>query len=155
MKKAIFVFLMGLSFSACQQNDKQSQQAQENPYEATRIALEAELDSIQQNGLLNGFSVAIVSEKGSLYEKGFGYADIETKEKYTEHTIQHIASVSKTLIGIALMKAQEEGKLLLDDPIQQYLSFKVVNPRYPADEITIRQLATHTSSIRDSDQYMG
>src|SRR5690606_2994267 len=78
----------------------------------------------------------------------------ETKEKYTENTIQHIASVSKTLIGIALMKAKEMGKLNLDDPIQDYLPFKVINPYYPDETITIRQLATHTSSINDTEQYM-
>ncbi|WP_241695532.1 serine hydrolase domain-containing protein [Winogradskyella litoriviva] len=118
-------------------------------------SLTAELDSIQKNGQINGFAVAMVDQNGALYEKGFGLANIETKEKYTENTIQHIASVSKTLIGIALMKAKEMGKLNLDDPIQDYLPFKVINPNYPNETITIRQLATHTSGINDTDeQYM-
>ncbi|WP_241974253.1 serine hydrolase domain-containing protein [Winogradskyella wandonensis] len=118
-------------------------------------SLTAELDSIQKNGRINGFAVAMVDQNGVLYEKGFGLANLETKEKYTENTIQHIASVSKTLIGISLMKAKEMGKLNLDDPIQDYLPFKVVNPNYPNETITVRQLATHTSSINDTDeQYM-
>jgi CubicO group peptidase (beta-lactamase class C family) len=52
-----------------------------------------------------------------------------------------------------LLKAQELGKLNLDDPINKYLSFKVVNPYYPEEPITIRQLATHTSTIKDATQY--
>jgi CubicO group peptidase (beta-lactamase class C family) len=116
--------------------------------------LTAELDSIQKSGQIIGFSVAMVNQNGVLYQNGFGLSNTETKEAYTENTIQHIASVSKTLIGIALMKAKEMGKLNLDDPIQDYLPFKVINPNSPSEIITIRHLATHTSGINDTEQYM-
>ena len=112
------------------------------------------MDSIQKSGDIIGFSVAIVDQNGVLYENGFGLSNIETKEKYTENTIQHIASVSKTLIGVSLMKAKEMGKLKLDDPIQNYLPFKVINPNHPTEPMTIRHLATHTSGINDTEQYM-
>jgi CubicO group peptidase (beta-lactamase class C family) len=46
------------------------------------------------------------------------------------------------------------GKLKLDDPIQNYLPFKVINPNHPTEPITIRHLATHTSGINDTEQYM-
>ncbi|MEN8799933.1 MAG: serine hydrolase domain-containing protein, partial [Flavobacteriaceae bacterium] len=68
-------------------------------------------------------------------------------------TVHNIASISKTFIGIALMKAQEMGLLNLDDPVNLHLPFEVTNPYYPADSITIRQLASHTSSILDTDVY--
>jgi CubicO group peptidase (beta-lactamase class C family) len=121
--------------------------------QAIKDSLTAELDSIQRLGYCNGFSAAIVSDTGILYQEGIGYADIEVKKKYTTATIQNIASISKTFIGVALLKAQELGKLQLDDPINKYLPFKVVNPRYPAVPITLRQLATHTSSIADNEFY--
>ena len=54
---------------------------------------------------------------------------------------------------MALLKAQELGELKLDDPINQYLSFEVINPHFPEIQITIRQLATHTSSIKDPPRY--
>ncbi|MEM9687305.1 MAG: serine hydrolase domain-containing protein, partial [Bacteroidota bacterium] len=53
----------------------------------------------------------------------------------------------------ALLKAQEMGKLDLDDPIENYLPFKVTNPYHPQEKITIRHLATHTSTITDTDFY--
>jgi CubicO group peptidase (beta-lactamase class C family) len=112
-------------------------------------SLNIELKAISEKGILNGFSVSIVNQRGTLYQEGFGYADIEYRKKYTDSTIQNIASISKTLIGVALLKAQELGKIRLDDPISKYLPFKVVNPNYPNSEITIRNLATHTSSIKD------
>lgn len=120
----------------------------------TKDSLNVALDKIYQQGLFNGFAVAVVDEKSTLYEKGFGFADTREKKPYTEKTIQNIASVSKTFVGIALLKAQELGKLNLDDPIQKYLPFKVVNPNFPQIPITIRHLATHTSSILDNEFYL-
>ena len=59
----------------------------------------------------NGFGVAIVGPEGVLYKNGFGMADVAKGIPYTEHTMQPIASISKTFIGLAVMKAQELGKL--------------------------------------------
>lgn len=153
MKKIALILIIGISISSCNQSKKNTEN-QKSEKQIVKDSLTAELDSIQKNGQINGFAVAMVNQNGVLYEKGFGFSNRETKEKYTKNTIQHIASVSKTLIGIALMKAKEMGKLNLDDPIQDYLPFKVINPNYPEEKITIRQLATHTSGINDTEQYM-
>ncbi len=117
-------------------------------------SLTNELIEVYKKGQFNGFSVAIVNESGTLYEKGIGFSNVESKIKYTERTIQNIGSISKTLVGIALLKAQELGKLKLDDPINNYLPFKVENPFYPENQITIRNLATHTSTITDNEYYL-
>lgn len=116
--------------------------------------LTAKLDSIQTAGPIPGFAVAMADSSGVLYTHGFGYADVAAGTEYTEHTVQHIASVSKILIGIGLLRAQEMGKLDLDDPVGKYLPFVVIHPAFPDREITIRQLATHTSGIQDTEQYM-
>lgn len=123
----------------------------ENEKQADSLTIE--FNDITKNGVFNGFAVSIVNEKGTLYQKGFGFADIKNRKKYTDSTIQNIASISKTFIGVALIKAQELGKLKLDDPINKYLPFKVFNPNFINTEITIRHLATHTSSIADNDYY--
>ncbi|WP_020570657.1 serine hydrolase domain-containing protein [Neolewinella persica] len=153
MHKLILFLVLPLLLSACNQNQPTADPPV-NKTELAREALTAQLDSIQQNGKIPGFAVGIANADGTLYAKGFGYADIATKKPYTEHTVQPIASVSKTLIGIALMKAREMGKLKLDDPIQQYLPFQVGNPNHPDQVITIWHLATHTSGINDTDEYM-
>lgn len=143
MTKLLFVLLLSLALNPiyAQYTDTISDQ------------LTQELKQIYSKGYINGFSVAIVNEDGSIYEKGFGFADIKENKPYTAHTIQNIASISKTFIGIALLKAQEMGKLDLDDPINNYLSFQVINPYFPNENITIRQLATHTSTISDPSRY--
>jgi CubicO group peptidase (beta-lactamase class C family) len=143
MKKLVITLILNILVSSmyCQTND------------SILRKLTEELENICSREYINGFSVAIVNQDGTLYEKGFGYSDIKASKKYTDHTIQNIASISKTFIGIALLKAQELGKLNLDDPINKHLSFNVNNPYFPNEQITIRQLATHTSSIKDPSRY--
>lgn len=68
--------------------------------------LTEELEQIHTLGHINGFSVSIVSSDSILYTQGFGYSDIVQKKPYTANTIQNIASISKTMIGISLVKAQ-------------------------------------------------
>lgn len=126
--------------------------SKQNKSENNRLT--TEINKIYQDGIFNGFAVSIVTEKGTFYQKGFGFSDKENQKKYTEKTIQNIASVSKTLVGIALLKAQELGKLNLDEPIENYIRFKVHNPNFPDEKISIRQLATHTSSITDNEFYL-
>jgi CubicO group peptidase (beta-lactamase class C family) len=116
--------------------------------------LTEKLTEISKQTDFNGFGVALANEKEVLYKNGFGMASIENNQRYTDSTVQNIASVSKTFIGLAILKAQELGKLQLDDSINKYLPFKVINPAFPGVPITIRHLVTHTSSIIDSKAYM-
>ena len=112
-----------------------------------------ELKRIQESSNLVGFAVAIVNKDSIVYSKGFGYSNKRQQKPYTTKTVQPIASISKTLLGVALMKAQEMGLLDLDDPINDHLPFTIQNPFYPNEPITIRQLANHTSSILDTEHY--
>ena len=150
MKNTILLFLAIFALSSCNQQGKPKEKFAVETY---RDSLTKELNEIHKQGHINGFSVAIVNGEEVVYKKGIGYANIISKEYYTENTIQNIGSVSKTFIGIALLKAQEMGKLSLDDSINSYLPFQVYNPSHPKDEITIRHLATHTSTILDTDFY--
>ncbi|OWW24483.1 hypothetical protein B4Q04_14295 [Zobellia sp. OII3] len=113
----------------------------------------SELEQIKNHSNLVGFGVAIVNKDSIVYAKGFGFSNKELKTQYTTTTVQPIASISKTLLGMALMKAQELGLLQLDDAVNTYLPFKIYNPKFKDKHITIRQLANHTSSILDSEYY--
>ncbi|REC62071.1 serine hydrolase [Chryseobacterium pennae] len=150
MKKCLLFFMTPLLLISCQTLKINSSSASRKISDS----LDLDINKIYQQGNFNGFSVSIVNDETTLYQKGFGFSDIKEKKPYTINTIQNIASVSKTLVGIALLKAQELGKLNLDDPIQKYLPFKVINPKFPETPITIRQLANHTSSILDNEFYL-
>jgi len=110
-------------------------------------------DNFAKSGI-PGLSIVAFDESGKLYNRNFGYANLEKKQPYDENTIQNIASISKTFLAVALMKAVDQGKLKLDDEINQYLTFPVVHPRFPEIPITVRHLANHTSGIRDTRFYL-
>ena len=141
-----FLFLL----ASCGTTDKQ----QSADFINTQSELTEKLTAISKQTDFNGFAVALANDQEVLYKNGFGIANFDPLQPYTANTIQNIASVSKTLIGLAILKAQELNKLKLDDPINKYLPFKVVHPDFPEIPITLRQLATHTSSIVDSKAYM-
>lgn len=151
MNKILLSILGILLIISCKEKSNIAKDIIEN--QPINDSLANEINKLNKN-YFNGLGVAIVDSSGFLYKKGFGYADVKSKKKYTEKTLQPIASVSKTFIGLALLKAQEKGLLNIDDPINKYLPFKVQNPNFPDDDITIRQLATHTSSIIDTENYM-
>lgn len=110
-------------------------------------SLTHQLQEIQNKSNLPGFAVSIFTKDEILYQKGFGYSNIKTEKPYSTNDVQIIASITKTLIGVALMKAVEDGKLKLDEEVNDILPFKVTNPAFPEKPITLRHLATHTSSI--------
>ena len=115
------------------------------------------LDQLMQywadQGYLPGFSTVVLTKDEVLFQKAYGYADVEKQKAYTLESIQNIGSVSKTLIGLSLMHAVEEGKLKLEDEVNQYLPFEVRNPFHPDTPIRILQLANHTSSIGEMEAY--
>ncbi|MDW5289926.1 serine hydrolase domain-containing protein [Formosa sp. PL04] len=150
--KHIFLILIFTTFLlSCKQQNKVTTNKKQD-ISALQDSLAKHLNSVYKQDAIMGFSVAVVNENGLIYDNGFGFTDIEKKHPYTSSSIQNIASISKTLIGIALLQAQELGALNINDPINDYLPFKIVNPNYPEIPILIKHLAYHTSSITDLDE---
>lgn len=121
--------------------------------QTTADSLTNELTTFFETSSLNGLGVAIVKPEGIIYSRGLGYANIEEKSPYTTQTVQPIGSVSKTLLAVALMKAQELGFITLDDEVNQYLPFELINPHFPDQTITFRHLASHTAGVNDTKHY--
>jgi CubicO group peptidase (beta-lactamase class C family) len=95
-----------------------------------------------------GLAIAVVKRHQLHWAQGFGLANIETQQPVTpETTFEVIASISKTVAATAILQLRDQGKLELDQPINQVLPFAVRHPHFPKTAITIRHLLTHTSSI--------
>ena len=83
-----------------------------------------------------------------------GLADPAAGRAVTPDDPVRIASVSKLVLGVGVMKLVEEGKLDLDGDVSRWLGWSLRNPAFPERPITLRQLLSHTSSVRDhDDQY--
>ncbi len=92
-----------------------------------------------------GLSLAVIRDGIPVKIKGYGYADIENKVPVNPETIFQSGSVGKQFTATAILQLKEEGKLNLDDKISKYFAGT------PAawQNITIRNLLTHTSGIPD------
>jgi CubicO group peptidase (beta-lactamase class C family) len=105
-------------------------------------------------------AVAIVARRGKIaYLEAVGYRDRESQSKMATDSIFRIASQTKALVSVAVMMLQEEGALLITDPIGKYLpAFRATTVAEPNGSggydvvaakraITIRDLLTHTAGI--------
>ncbi|MEA2720694.1 MAG: hypothetical protein QOJ39_2558 [Candidatus Eremiobacteraeota bacterium] len=91
-----------------------------------------------------GFAVAY---RGRLVDvKGFGFANVAARTPVGSDTMFALASCSKPLTAMAVMKLVDEGKLTLDTPAFAYLGFRAhADPR--TGRITIKNLLNHSSGL--------
>ena len=114
---------------------------------ATKI-LDAWLPWKIQYDRIPGLAVGIVYNGKLVYQKGFGYADIESKTAITPKTCFRIASISKTFTAVAFMQLVEQEKINLDDKVEKYLPwFKAQTKDSDSSNITIRQVLSHTGGV--------
>ncbi len=105
-------------------------------------------DLMRKHGVPGG-AVAVLRDGKLLYARGFGFADAEKKTPVQPDALFRIASVSKPITGVAIMKLVEDGKLKLDDRVAPLIAYlapapgATVDPRW--EQITIRQLLNHTA----------
>jgi len=107
--------------------------------------IDALLQELVDTGKVPGMSVTVLKKGYKLFQKGFGYADLDKKiEVDPKKTLFRIASASKPIAAMALAKMVAQKKIDLDTSFYQYV------PYFPKKEydFTIRQLATHTAGIR-------
>jgi len=145
MKSLPFILLFLLSCTHPGTLKSQSKHTIQSTMDSVNIFIER---SMKESGIV-GIGAALIIDKKIVWSKGYGYADKEKGIPFTPNTVMNIASITKTFTGVCLMKAVEEKKLSLDDDINKYLPFKVVNPYHPNEIITLRNLSTHTSSLAD------
>jgi CubicO group peptidase (beta-lactamase class C family) len=97
----------------------------------------------------DGFSgmVAVSRNHQLIFQRGYGYANLEWQIPFTPDTRFRIGSISKQFTAAAILLLQQDGKLKTSDFISRYY------PNSPASwsNITLRNLLTHTSGIPDVD----
>ena len=154
MKSKIYIFLVLLIIGCTNSNNTKIDLNRLNSIE------ELITKDIEQNNL-PGAVVLVGDDKGIVYKRAFGIKNPETLEKYKDDDIFRIASMTKAITSIAVLKLWEKGKIYLDDPIEKYIpefkgveifeSFNEKDSSYTSKQttkkITVRQLLTHTSGI--------
>jgi serine beta-lactamase-like protein LACTB, mitochondrial len=111
---------------------------------AKAAKIDAAIAELMQKHQVPGLSVAIVQEGQIVWLKGYGKANLEHDIPVTPATMFRLASVSKPVTALAVLRLVEQGKLDLDAPVQKYV------PDFPTKPwpITTRHLLAHLSGIR-------
>ena len=122
-------------------------------------ALDAALSAIVDDPAhpLASLSVLAIRHGKVSYQQQFGYrylgATPADSLPVTPATLFRIASVSKMMTTLGLMRLVEQGTLSLDQDVGIYLGFSLHNPHFPQQPVTLRSLLSHTSSLRDAGGY--
>jgi CubicO group peptidase (beta-lactamase class C family) len=98
-----------------------------------------------------GMSLVIVKDGEIIFMKGFGYKDYEKKIAVTPDTQFAIGSATKAFTALAVLMAQDAGKLSLDDNPKKYLPYFKINDAEIDKNITIRDLMAHSSGLNRTD----
>lgn len=119
------------------------------------VSFEEEVSTIFKRWRTAGGMIVIAKDGEIVYEQCYGYADLTAKDPVTPDTYFKIASVTKLVTAVAVMKLVEAGRLDLDENIGHVLgnpSYEAAHPSYPQVSVTARMLMTHTAGINDSSQ---
>jgi D-alanyl-D-alanine carboxypeptidase len=142
--------LLVSSLSYCAQRA----QGQTKPADATsnlaalKQKLQTQIDDWHKNGKFAGATVGVVLADGTFFGLATGYSDRDKKTPMRSSDLMLAGSVGKTYCAAAAMQLIKEGFFSLDDRIEKYLGKEKWFARLPnANDITIRQLMTHTSGL--------
>ena len=136
----VSVFLAALPVFA--QNDRAQDDAPNDSGLTQKLSQKIE-ESVKQSGVAS-VSVAVVKDGKLVFSQGFGKASVDPDRPATVDTRYAVGSISKEFTAAALLYAQEQGKLSLEDKVAKYFPDLT-----RAHDITIRQLLSHVSGYED------
>lgn len=145
----LFLLPWAILFLSCGDSEKKSAS---NDGFSTEL-LDRQLDSVFDKNELMGMSALLITDGKVSYRYHHGLADFERKIPITENTVYRVASISKSITAVALLQLWEAGKVDLKTDVSTYLDWKLVHPEHPDIPITLAQLLSHQSGIRDGDGY--
>ncbi len=97
-----------------------------------------------------GLAAAVIQNGQLVWSAGYGYANVAEQRVVTTETPFLIASISKSVVGVAVMQLWENAQLTLDDEVNSKLSFVIDNPLVLNETIAIKHVVSHTAGIGDN-----
>lgn len=115
--------------------------------------IDAWVDGVRDYERVPGMSVGVVYDRELLWDKGYGYSNLESQRAADADTIYSICSISKLFTAIGIMQLRDAGKLTLRDPVADHLDWYAIEQSHSDDgPATIEGLLTHSSGLpRESD----
>ena len=115
----------------------------------TLAPLDAWMRQIMTEHKIPGGSLAVIKDGKLIYARGFGYADREAKTPVQPESLFRIASVSKPITAVAILKLAEQGKLKFDDKVLDYIDAEPFLPEGRKiderwNQVTLAHCLAHT-----------
>lgn len=155
MKKRYLIFAGLLALQvACEPVDQQvatatcQETAPVNQTYSKGAAILQLLDTYIRKGL-PGIAVAVYTPAQGYWTGASGYANLERKTKMQGCHLQFGQSVAKLYTATTIMQLVDDGKLVLDSPVSQYLPEHVTKKLTSPEKVTVRMLLNHTSGVPD------
>ena len=106
------------------------------------------IDREMADNEITGLSVALVDDQHVIWQRGFGYADLEDKIPATPETVYRAGSIAKVFTATAAMQLAEQGKLDIDQPLKAALPDFSIKSRFPhSAPVTPRNIMCHHSGL--------
>ncbi|WP_267879716.1 serine hydrolase [Caldalkalibacillus mannanilyticus] len=109
--------------------------------------IEVFVDEQMAAGKIPGLGIVIIQGDKTLYQQGFGYADVSGSRKVESDTLFELGSTSKAFTAHALFQLAEEGLVQLDDPITRYIPWLTMTYQGELADVTVKQFLHHTSGV--------
>ncbi|MBC8155590.1 MAG: beta-lactamase family protein [Bacteroidetes bacterium] len=169
MNRLAFLTASLLAFPAFSQSPNPMPDAQQKTYqppvftdpnrmkiiEATFPAIEKIYRDYATKNHFPGLAFGLVVDGKLVYSGGTGYADVAKKIPATPKSAFRIASMTKSVTAMAILKLRDEGKLRLDDPVGQYIPdvAKLAYLTADAPSLTVRNLMTHSGGFPEDNPW--
>jgi len=145
MRNRLIVFLCALSFQCF------AQQPSVVNSDPRFKGLDTAFARVLKTWHAAGFAVAVMEKNKVVYAKGFGYRDLNGKLPVTPNTLFAIGSCSKAFTATLIGKLQQDGKLDIDKPANNYLpELKFYNDAM-TNTITLRDMMSHRTGLPRHD----
>ena len=113
----------------------------------TASPLESYLESLRTQTGIPGMSAALVQDGEIVWERGFGFQNLESRVRATPDTPYPIADISQTIAAVLVLQCAEERRLELDAPVRRYGGV------VPEQSATLRQVLSHTSAGASGESF--
>lgn len=100
-----------------------------------------------------GLAVIVADPGGVLRAEAYGQAGFDPERPMQVTTAARVASISKLVVAIAVMRLVEQQRLDLDGDVSRWLGWRLRNPAVPDGVVTVRHLLSHTSGVTDGPGY--
>ena len=122
--------------------------------------LKQTMRALVDEGKLAGITTLVARHGKVVYLDAYGVQDLTTKKPVASNTIFRLASMTKPIVGVAMMMLWEQGKWTLDDPVSKHIpefaGLKVATPNGnvpQATPMTMRQLMSHSAGFDVNEGY--